>query len=403
MKWNTAVFIERATEIHGDRYDYSNVDYKCAISKVKIGCKEHGEFEQAPSKHLSAGHGCPTCGIQKCAKNSSIPFETFVQRAKEKHGDTFQYIESSYTGMKDTLKLICSTHGEVSMTGVDHCKSKTGCPKCRFTSQAKSKTITHEEFLQKSKKLHGDTYDYSKTVYELGKKHLTIICKVHGEFQQTGGGHLLGRGCKKCADSKNGEERRKTTEQYIAEAKAVWGDTYDYSLVKYTHVHNKVQIICKIHGIFIKSAGSHLRDRQGCQQCKPKKHSKMSVEWLNYMKVRDECMIQHNENPERDGEHRIKNSLYHADGYCEETNTIYEFHGSYWHGDPSMFSFERINPHNGKSFGELYQNTLKKMEHCWEHGYIVVECWESVWKKGIRAVKKLQKCFRHRHQEKKSL
>lgn len=403
MKWDTSVFIQKATEVHADRYDYSKVVYISAIRRVIIGCKEHGEFQQAPTKHLSSGHGCPTCGVEKCAKAITVSFEDFVARAREKHRDTFQYIQSSYTGMKDKLKLFCPVHGEVEMTGVSHCISKTGCPKCRFTSQAQSKTITHDEFLQKSKELHGDIYDYSKAIYEHGKKYMTILCKVHGEFQQTGNGHLQGRGCKKCSDTSNGKERRKTTEQYIAEAKTVWGDLYDYSLVKYTTIHNKVQILCKVHGIFLKSAGDHITGRQGCQQCKPKKHSKLAIEWLNYMKVRDNCSIQHNENSERDGEHRIKNSLYHADGYCDETLTIYEFHGSYWHGDPKIYNSESINPHNGKSFGELYQNTLKKIEHCWENGYIVKECWESDWKKGVRAVKKVQKLFRRMRQEKISL
>jgi hypothetical protein len=101
----------------------------------------------------------------------------------------------------------------------------------------------------------------------------------------------------------------------------------------------------------------------------------------------------------------IKNSLYHADGYCDETLTIYEFYGSYWHGDPKIYNPKKINAHNGKSFGELYQNTLKKTEHCWANGYIVKECWESEWKKGVRAVKKVQKIFRRRRrrQEKFSL
>ena len=402
MKWDTGVFVQRAKEVHGDTYDYSKVDYISALKKVSIICKEHGEFQQAPSKHLSSGHGCPMCGVQKCAKAIIVPFDDFVARARAKHGDKFQYIPSSYTGIRDKLKLVCPVHGEVEMTGVSHCISKTGCPKCRFVSQAQSKTITHEEFLEKSKELHGDRYDYSKTQYEHGKKYLTIICKKHGEFQQLGCKHLRGDGCRKCADEYTGNVLRKTTEQYIVEAKAVWGELYDYSLVKYINCHDKVQIICKIHGIVEKIAKDHISGRQGCQQCKPKKHSKLGIEWLNYMKVRDNCSIQHNENPERGGEHRIKNSLYHADGYCDETLTIYEFHGSYWHGDPKLYSPEKLNAHIGKSFGELYQNTLKKMEHCWENGYIVKECWENDWKKGVRAVKRLQKMFRRKRQEKNS-
>ena len=107
--------------------------------------------------------------------------------------------------------------------------------------------------------------------------------------------------------------------------------------------------------------------------------------------IADGVDIQYSENG---GEHRIANSLYYADGYNEETNTIYEFLGSYWHGDPSIYSPEKVNKHNNITFGELYQNTLKKREHCLQNGYNVIECWESEWVRGIKAVKKLQKRFR---------
>lgn len=225
---------------------------------------------------------------------------------------------------------------------------------------------------------------------------LTIICPTHGDFTQVANKHLQG-GCRKCADDLHASKSRKTTEQFIEQARKIWGDTYDYTLVDYTSIKDKVSIICKIHGIFEKYAGEHISSRsQGCQKCKPKKHSKLAIGWLNYMKICYDADIQHNENTVNNGEHRIKNSLYHSDGYCKETNTIYEFHGSYWHGDPKMFLPEQINSTIQKSFGELYQNTLKKIEHCKKEGYNVIECWESDWNRGIKTVKKLQKMFRKR-------
>ncbi len=336
--------------------------------------------------------------LKKCAEGISVPFEEFVRRAREKHGDTFQYIEESYRAFKSKLRLICPTHGEVQMSGICHCLSKTGCPKCRHVSTGASKTRKYDDFIRLAKEKHNNKYDYSKvTGYKNGSSKICIICPIHGDFFQNVDKHLAG-GCRKCADDFTGSKLRKTTEEFIQEAKNIWGDTYDYSLVDYTSRQTKLTIICKIHGEFQKHAGDHIstNNPQGCQKCKPPKHSKIAISWLNYMKVYDNVNIQHNENPINNGEHRIKNSLYHSDGYCKETNTLYEFYGSYWHGDPKMFPPERLNATNKKSFGELYQNTLKKIEHCKKEGYNVVECWESDWRRGINAVKKLQQRFRKR-------
>lgn len=395
MEYTTPGFIERARKIHGDKYDYSKCNYVSAITKMPIICPEHGEFIQCYAKHVLTKRGCPKCGIKKCAQSISVTFDDFVKRAREKHGDKFQYIESSYKNMQSKLSLICQTHGEVQMTGNSHHVSKTGCPKCRHVSAAMNKTRPFDEFIRLGKEKHNNKYDYSKVIeYKNRSSKLCIICPIHGEFFQTVENHLAG-GCRKCADDLHASKSRKTTDEFIKEAQALWGDTYDYSLVEYKSSNHKIKIICKLHGIFEKITKDHIgSNTQGCQKCKPRKHSKMSIDWLNYMKVQDSVDIQHNENTNNNGEHRIKNSLYHADGYCKETNVIYEFHGSYWHGDPKKYQSDKINTHMNKSFRELYERTLKKMNHCREQGYTVVECWESDWRKACKAVILLQRRFR---------
>ena len=67
-KYNTDDFINKAKEIHKDKYDYSKVDYIDSKTKVKITCEEHGEFEQQPYNHLR-GKGCPKCGTIKYKKS----------------------------------------------------------------------------------------------------------------------------------------------------------------------------------------------------------------------------------------------------------------------------------------------------------------------------------------------
>ena len=388
-KITTEIFIQRAREVHGDLYDYSKVVYTIMNARVCIICKVHGEFMQSASKHVLSERGCPKCGIKKCAKAITIPWEEFLRRARNKHGDKFQYIKESYTGYIDKIYVICPIHGKISINAVSHCITKTGCRKCGDTSTALKKLMSHNEFIERANKFHNYKYDYSKTVYEIGKKKIIIICKKHGEFEQTANDHL-GSGCRKCADDLHASKLRKTNEEFIQEVKAIHGDLYDYSKLQYIDCKTNVIIICKNHGEFIKSPSGHLQGG-GCQKCKPPKHSKIALSWLNYRMVCDNVHIQHAENG---GEYRINNSLYHADGYCEETNTIYEALGDYWHGSPKVYNPSDRNKHNNKTFGELYQNTLKKREHCLQNGYNVIECWEGDWKRGIMSVKKLQKAFR---------
>jgi len=86
LKLNTEKFIQRAKLIHGDEYDYSKIDYKNALVKVEIICKDHGSFWQYPLKHTYHKQGCPQCKsshgnriINKFLLDHNI---TFIREAK---------------------------------------------------------------------------------------------------------------------------------------------------------------------------------------------------------------------------------------------------------------------------------------------------------------------------------
>lgn len=77
------------------------------------------------------------------------------------------------------------------------------------------------------------------------------------------------------------------------------------------------------------------------------------------------------------GEHQISGTHYKADGYCEETNTVFEFYGSLWHGDPAIFKADDVNPFNKKHNGDLYKLTLNREDDIKRQGYNLVTMWES--------------------------
>ncbi|MCK5017730.1 MAG: zinc-ribbon domain-containing protein, partial [Candidatus Peribacteraceae bacterium] len=104
--------------------------------------------------------------------------------------------------------------------------------------------------------------------------------------------------------------------------------------------------------------------QRGCPFCAGGSRSKISQKWLDSLRV----IIR---------EHYIKDLNIRVDGFDQATNTVYEFLGNYWHGNPEIYSAEKINPHNKKSFGELYKKTLERIKLLEENGYKVVYVWEN--------------------------
>lgn len=134
-----------------------------------------------------------------------------------------------------------------------------------------------EDFIKRSKEVHGDKYDYSKTIFNSYKEKVVIICPNHGEINQTPNNHLYGKkGCKHCSGN-----QIKTKENIIKEFNLIHGSLYDYSLVEYTGVFNKVEINCVKHGGFKQTPKNHLNGK-GCPKCAGKGLSKKEI--LNNLK-----------------------------------------------------------------------------------------------------------------------
>ena len=110
----------------------------------------------------------------------------------------------------------------------------------------------------------------------------------------------------------------------------------------------------------------------------PTYYSQKSIRWIRSIEKSEKISIQ---NAERGGELRIPigGSFIQVDGFCRSTNTIYEFHGDFWHGNPEIYNSEEINPTTKKSFGELYEKTLDREELIRALGFNLVVIWESEW------------------------
>ena len=204
-----------------------------------------------------------------------IRLNEFILRAKEVHGDKYDYSLVEYKKITDKVKIICPIHGEFLMEARAHYRGH-GCPKCGNIKKGLSHRYTTDGFIEKAKQTHGDKYDYSKVEYIIGKEKIIIRCPIHGDFEMTPHDHLAGYGCPKCGNLKKGDKKRKTTDQFIQEAKKIHGDEYDYSLVEYKNNNTKIKIICPKHGIFETNPYSHLIGCK-CPKCSKERTSEKQL------------------------------------------------------------------------------------------------------------------------------
>lgn len=265
----TTEFIDDAIRVHGDRYDYSLVAYQSSCKKVKILCSTHGAFEQTPSNHLT-GFGCLLCGLRSAGQYHKKSTASFVEEARRIHGDAYDYSKAIYSGAREKVTIICAKHGAFEQTSSVHlaCKPGEACLSCSYEKRGARSQTEFDDFLKRAFSVHGDTYDYSfvEASYCGTNKNIDILCRTHGKFKQTPANHLRGEGCRKCSHLKLANSFRKSSADFISDARAVHGDRYDYSGADYRGAFDNVTIICPIDGPFKQTPTSHLSGI-GCPKC----------------------------------------------------------------------------------------------------------------------------------------
>ncbi len=148
---------------------------------------------------------------------------------------------------------------------------------------------------------------------------------------------------------------------------------YTYPRTDYVNDRTKVTITCPVHGDFDQKASNHLQGH-GCHKCSYS-ISKPSQKWLDYLGISN-IMGETREVKLKLGEKTII-----VDGYDPQTNTIYEFHGDFWHGNPAIYDLNEINRVTKKTFGQLLEKTQKRSKLIKLYDYNLVSIWESDWEK----------------------
>lgn len=186
--YNTESFVKSAKAKHGNRFDYSLTEYKGVDEKITVICRKHGKIVQTPYVHLKSKSGCARCGKAHYTNDS------YILSAVAVHGKKYDYSKVRYVSSKVPIDVVCKTHGVFSINPSTHLRG-SGCPQCEEDARTEEYT---KKFVTEAKKIHGDTYDYSKCWRIKWNTPLEIICARHGSFIQDPGVHLRGSGCTKC-------------------------------------------------------------------------------------------------------------------------------------------------------------------------------------------------------------
>lgn len=287
--------------------------------------------------------------------------EEFIERCKLAHNDKYDYKFVNYTSSHGKISIVCPVHGQFLQTAHHHVQGRS-CPKCASRSTKNCKRLTTREFIQKARQIHGDRYDYSQLIYAGNRKQSTFICEVHGTFTQMPRAHLSGQGCKRCSVL----QRTRDLNDFIQICKMVHGNLYDYTNSLYGGSFSKIKIVCLKHGEFNQLAYHHVQGH-GCPNC-TSSISKVETAWLDQLGIRKEFRNK----ILRIGKVRIK-----PDAFDPNTNTVYEFYGDFYHGNPKIFRSNLVNPINKKMYGELYSKTIERELLIRQAGYKLITIWEN--------------------------
>lgn len=355
--------IEKAIIKHNNFYDYSEVEYVNANTKVKIKCPVHGPFYQLLRKHAK-NNKCPKCSSSDVNSNRRLTVEEFINRCKTIHNNYYIYDDSCYTGLHNKIDIRCPEHGTFSQIALNHLVGH-GCKICgsklrRFhraknTSRIKNEfKYTTKQFIELAIAKHGDRYDYSRVEYINSQHKITIICKVHGEFEQFPQYHLQGYGCKLCVPLYLSDLNARGVDDFIRIANEVHGHKYNYSKVIYINQDTDVEIICDDHGSFYQKPRHHLRG-QSCAKCHISSGHNELIQYLENIEdivINDRAII----------------DPFEIDIYCPKKKVGIEYHGIYWHSYDRPETKEEIFKHYNKA--TLASNAGIRLLQIYENEFI---------------------------------
>lgn len=210
VKRTTSEFIIKSRFKHGDKFDYSKVEYKGTKCPVTLICKKHGEFTVIPDKHLNRNQGCPKC----LGRTFPILGKDLNKILTKKYPDVVNtnIIGNVIYNGNFIIERKCTIHNKIYKQSAKNSIYNKGCQECKRDVIVKTKRLSFDDFVLNSKLLFGDKYEYDSKSYTGSKVKTNIFCKKHGWFKQRPNDHLMGHTCKKCSNSGTSKAECELTE-----------------------------------------------------------------------------------------------------------------------------------------------------------------------------------------------
>ncbi len=311
-------FISESKKIHGNKYNYDFVEYVNSKTKIKILCNNcKNIFEQRPGNHM-LGQGCKICYFDRLKYN----YDYFISESKKIHGNKYNYDFVEYKGYECKVNILCNKCNNIFEQKPSRHIKGFGCQICINREIIKYNTKSVCEFVNESKKVHGNRYNYDFVEYINCNTKVNILCnKCNNIFEQIPSNHLNGHGCKICAVIEHSNNQTSNTEEFISKSKEIHGQKFNYNNVNYTNCYTKVKILCnQCNKVFSQTPSNHLKGR-GCPKCNESKGENRVAKYLSENNIRF-----------------VKNKIFKTlkfksylkpDFYLEDLNLLIEYDGEY--------------------------------------------------------------------------
>jgi Zn finger protein HypA/HybF involved in hydrogenase expression len=217
--------------------------------------------------------------------------QIFIEKSNKIWNNLYDYSSTCYFNANTKVKILCVIHGEFLQLPSNH--YRYGCAKCRKPNERNEllKKEASEKFISKANLVHNNTYIYNNSIYVTAVIKLNVTCKLHGDFEISPNNHLRGRGCPKCGILLSDKAKFKPIEDYINKFKNLFGNKFgDYSAIEWNGASKNIRLVCKKHGQFNVLAYLHARGKE-CPICSSN-FSKISIQWLKYLQVKNNIFIQ---------------------------------------------------------------------------------------------------------------
>lgn len=190
----------------------------------------------------------------------------FFKRMQELYKNKYDFSESVYTGCNKVLTYICPVHGKVTANPDTLYKGK-GCKHCNKELRDFNQTRTKDEFIKLAATKFENKYDYSQAQYINNRTKVTIICPIHGKFEQRPEDHLSTlTGCATCGSKQSHKSQTLSEKEVIERFKEYHNENFNYNKFKYVTMHTRAIVTCnRCNSDITVTPNNHLK--RDCPNC----------------------------------------------------------------------------------------------------------------------------------------